>query len=60
MEWKLSDFLIKKKFWPQQSVKKVILTVFSEMKRPISIDFFEEGATVNCAYSLAKFTFFIE
>ena len=28
MEWKHMDSLVKKKFWAQQSLKKVILTVF--------------------------------
>ena len=31
------------------SVKKVILTVFGDMKRPIIMDFLEKGATVNNA-----------
>ena len=37
----------KKKFRAQQSGKKIILTSFCTMKRPIAIDFFEKGATVN-------------
>ena len=43
----------------QQSVKKVMLTVFLDMKGPIPIDFLEKGATVNNA-SYGKFTLFTE
>ena len=42
MEWKYTDSLRKKKFWVQQSVKKVILTVFWDIKGFITIDFFEK------------------
>ena len=42
-------FSVMKRFWVQESVKKVILTVFSDMKKAISIDFLVEGATVNSA-----------
>ena len=34
----------------QQSVKKVIQTVFWDMKGPVIIDFLEKGATVNRAF----------
>ena len=50
MEWKHTDFLVKKKFQAQQSVKKIMLTVSWGMKGPITIGFFEKGATVNSAY----------
>ena len=43
--WKHTDSLIKKKFWVQWSVKKVMLTVFWSIKEPI-IDFFEKRC--NC------------
>ena len=44
-----------KKFWAEQSVKKVMLTVFWDMKGPITIDFLEKDATVNSAsYSQLK------
>ena len=46
---KHTDFFGKKKFRAQQSVKKVMLTVFWDMKGPITIDFLEKGATVNNA-----------
>ena len=46
MEWKYTDFLVKKKFQPEQSVK-VMRTVFWNMIGPITIDFLEKGATVN-------------
>ena len=49
MEWKHTDTLVKKKFWVQQSVKKVMLTVFLDMKGPIIIDFLEKGAVVKSA-----------
>ena len=49
MEWKHIDFMLKKKFWVQQSVKEVMLTVFLDRKGPITIDFPEKGATVNSA-----------
>ena len=47
MEWKHTDFPVKKKFWAQQSGKKMMLTVFWNMKEPITIDFREKAATVN-------------
>ena len=49
LKWKQSESLIKKKLSAQQSVKKLILTVFFEMKTPISLDFFENGATIKRA-----------
>ena len=42
----------KEKFQAQQSVKKVILTVFCDMKESMIIDFFEKGATVNNVFLL--------
>ena len=36
-------------FQVQQSVKKVMLTAFWNMKGPITINFLEKGATVNSA-----------
>ena len=39
--------LIMKKFQLPQSVKKVMLTVFWEMKGPATIDFLQKGITVN-------------
>ena len=44
MEWKHTGTLVK--FWVQWSVKKVMLTVFWDMKRLIPIDFLEKGETV--------------
>ena len=38
MEWKYTDCLVKKKFWSQWLIKKVMLTVFWDMKGPITID----------------------
>ena len=49
MKWKHIDSPVKKKFQVQQSVKKVMLPYFSNMKRPIPIDFLEKGSTVNSA-----------
>ena len=49
MEWKHTDFLEKKKFQGQQSVKKVTLMVLWNMKRLITIDSLEKEATVNNA-----------
>ena len=46
-EWKYTDTPGKKKFQVQQSLKKVMLTVFWYMKGPIDIDFLEKGATVK-------------
>ena len=53
-------FLVKKIFQVQQSVKKVMLTVFWDIKGPMTIDFLEKGATVNNTSTLAKFTLFTE
>ena len=49
IESKLTDSPVKKKFWSQQSIKKVMLTVFLDIKVPITNDFFEKSATVNAA-----------
>ena len=38
--------LVKKKFWAQQSMKMVMVTVFRDMKVPIPIDFLVKGATL--------------
>ena len=62
MEWKHP--LVKKKFNTKWSVKKVMLTVFLDMKGPITIDFLEKGATVNsasyCQFLKQYFTLFLE
>ena len=59
-----TDTLEKKKFQTLWSIKEVMLKVFWNMKRPITIDFFEKGATVNRVVQLisleAKFPLFIE
>ena len=47
MEEKQTDSLVKK-LQVLQSVKKVLLTVFWDMKGPITIDFIEKGTTVVC------------
>ena len=44
IEKKLIDSLVKEKSGAQQSVKKVMLTVFWDMNR---LDFLEVGATAN-------------
>ena len=45
---KHTDSLVKKKFWAQQSVKKLMLTVFCVMNGPITIDFLlKKSATVK-------------
>ena len=46
MECKLIDSLVKKRLWALRSVKKVMLTVIWDMKRPITIDFLEKGALI--------------
>ena len=52
---KHTDSPVKKKFWAQQSVKKVVLTFFRDMKWPISIYFLEKAFTVN-SVSYCKLT----
>ena len=47
MKWKDIDSQRKKKLHVQRSVKKVMLTLLSEMKGPISTDFHERDETVN-------------
>ena len=42
------DSPVKKKFWVQWSVKKLMLTV-PDMKRSMTIDFLEKSVTVNNA-----------
>ena len=46
MKWKHTNSPVKKKSQAQWSEKKIILTVFWDMKGPITIDFFEKGTTV--------------
>ena len=41
--------VVKKKYWVQQSVKEVMLTIFWNMKDPITTDFFGKCADVNIA-----------
>ena len=48
LSWKCSPTLPKRKnIQVQQSVKKVMLTVFGDMKGPITIDFLEKDVTIN-------------
>ena len=47
IERKHTDSSVKKMFLARTSVKKVMLTVFWDMKGLISIDFLEKKATVN-------------
>ena len=60
MEWKYIDSPVKKKFQAQQSLKKVMLTVFCN----ITTDFHVKGVTVNKCFLLAtlwaKFTSFVD
>ena len=51
-KWNHTDFPVKKKFWAQLSLKKVMLTVFWEMKGLMIIDFLEKGATLNSVLQL--------
>ena len=44
-----SEFPVKEKFWMQLLVKEVMLTVFWNMKGPITIDFLEKDVKVNGA-----------
>ena len=46
MKRKYTDFQVKKKFWEQQSGKKVILTVFWGLEGHITINFHEKKSTV--------------
>ena len=48
IEWKHSNFPVKKNFWVQQSVKKVMLTTLWDMKGAIIIDFLEKR--YNCKH----------
>ena len=50
IEWKHIGSSEKNKSWVPLSAKKVMLTIFWDMKGPIIIDFFEKGATVNSAF----------
>ena len=47
MEWKHIESQVKEEFQVHESVKKVMLAVFWDMKGPLAIDFFKKGATVN-------------
>ena len=61
--WKHNNSPVKKKFQVQQSVKKVMLSVFWNRKEPIPIDFFENGETKLCfllPIPKVKLTLFIE
>ena len=46
IEWKLTNSPVKKKFWPQWSVKKFMQTV-CDMKELITIDFIEKYETIK-------------
>ena len=46
-----TDIMVKKRFYVQKSVKKDMLIVLWDMKRPINKDFHEKGPTVNNASS---------
>ena len=61
MEWKHTDSVVKKMFWAHQSLKKVMLTVFWDMKGLITIDFPQKGAALDrVSYSQGKIHPFIE
>ena len=47
--WKQTDSPVKKKFRAQQPVKKVMLTFFSFLKGPITIEILEKSASINYA-----------
>ena len=47
MELKYTNSPVKKKFPAQQLIKKVMQTVFWDMKGTITIDFLEKDATAN-------------
>ena len=47
------EIRLKKRFRVQWSVKKVRPTVFSDMKRPMSIDFLEKDATVYVTWAIS-------
>ena len=44
-----NDSPVKKKFWIRQLVKKVVLGVFWEMQRPITVDFLEKSSIIKSA-----------
>ena len=46
--------LVKKMFWVQQSVKKILLTVFWGMKGPLTIDFLQKGCNCKERFLLLK------
>ena len=46
MEWKHTDSPVNKKFWEQQSVKKVMMIDSWNIKGPIIIGFLEKSATL--------------
>ena len=47
MKWKSTDSPAKKKYRTQWTIKKVVLTAFKDMKKPITTGFLEKGATVK-------------
>ena len=47
MEGKNIYSQVKKKFQAHQSLKKDMLTVFWDLKEPLTIDFFEKGANIK-------------
>ena len=53
---KETRFQVKKMFWTQLSVKKLMPTVFCDMKGPIIIDFHEKITTVNRVYYYRLFS----
>ena len=49
MKWKHTDSPAKKKFQAQQSVEKLMLTIFWNMKRPITTELLEKIPTISSA-----------
>ncbi|XP_067947100.1 histone-lysine N-methyltransferase SETMAR-like [Watersipora subatra] len=47
LRWKHPSSPVTKKFRVQRSVKKVMLTVFWDVRGPITVSFLEQGTTVN-------------
>ncbi|XP_067929080.1 histone-lysine N-methyltransferase SETMAR-like [Watersipora subatra] len=47
LRWKHPSSCVTKRFRAQRSVKKVMLTVFWDVRGPITISFLEQGTTVN-------------
>ena len=49
--------------YPGAAINEIMLTVFQEIKGPVTMDFFEKRATIKCFYGQlqkVKFTLFIE